>query len=102
MTAVTPGAQAAQAAASDVSTVADALKKSPVYVDPAASAQLSAGDTDALTKKIKDADKPVMVAVLPADFPTKDLFTDLRTETGITGVYAVRLGRSSMPGPTAG
>ncbi|MFE4719769.1 hypothetical protein ACFRLW_25730, partial [Streptomyces sp. NPDC056728] len=75
MTAVTPGAQAAQAAASDVSTVADALKKSPVYVDPAASAQLSAGDTDALTKKIKDADKPVMVAVLPANFPTKDLFT---------------------------
>lgn len=90
MTAVTPGAQAA---ASDVSTVADALKKSPVYVDPAASAQLSAGDADALSKKIKDADKPVMVAVLPANFPTQDLFTDLRTKTGITGVYAVRLGQ---------
>ncbi|MEV5611786.1 hypothetical protein [Streptomyces sp. NPDC052225] len=80
------------AAATDVSAVADALEKSPVYVDPAAAGQLTSADTDALTKKIKDADKPVMVAVLPADFPTQDLFTDLRTKTGVVGVYGIRLG----------
>ncbi|WP_338700888.1 hypothetical protein V2W30_28210 [Streptomyces sp. Q6] len=82
------------AAATDVSTVADALKKSPVYVDPAAAGRLTSADTDALTKKIKDADKPVMVAVLPADFPEERLFSDLRTKTGIVGVYGVRLGEA--------
>ncbi|MET8645680.1 hypothetical protein ACWEQ2_21125 [Streptomyces sp. NPDC004096] len=79
-------------AATDVSTVATALRKGPVYVDPAASGQLSVRDADALAKKIKDAGKPVFVAVLPADYPTRNLFADLRTATGITGLYAIRLG----------
>lgn len=79
-------------AATDVSTVAAALRESPVYVDPAASAQLSAPEADALADKIKKADKPVFVAVLPADFPTQNLFQNLRTATGITGLYEVRLG----------
>ncbi|MEU1413513.1 hypothetical protein [Streptomyces sp. NPDC005731] len=79
-------------AATDVSTVATALRKGPVYVDPAASGQLSVRDADALAKKIKDAGKPVFVAVLPADYPTQNLFADLRTATGITGLYAIRLG----------
>ncbi|MEU5379234.1 hypothetical protein ABZ359_27575 [Streptomyces sp. NPDC005968] len=79
-------------AATDVSTVATALRKGPVYVDPAASGQLSARDADALAKKIEDAGKPVFVAVLPADYPTQNLFADLRTATGITGLYAIRLG----------
>ncbi|MFE2532059.1 hypothetical protein [Streptomyces sp. NPDC059371] len=83
-----PGAHAA----TDVSTVAAALRKGPVYVDPAASGQLSAAEADALAAKIKKADKPVFVAVLPADFPTANLFQNLRTDTGITGLYAVRLG----------
>ncbi|MEU4171984.1 hypothetical protein AB0F46_34530 [Streptomyces sp. NPDC026665] len=83
-----PGAHAA----TDVSTVAAALRKGPVYVDPAASGQLSASEADALAAKIKKADKPVFVAVLPADFPTRNLFQNLRTDTGITGLYAVRLG----------
>ncbi|WP_405661596.1 hypothetical protein [Streptomyces sp. RK9] len=84
-----PGAQAA----TDVQAVADALKKNPVYVDEAAASQLSAADADALADKIKKADKPVFVAVLPASFPGRDdLFRDLRTATGVTGVYAVRLG----------
>ncbi|MFD5700567.1 hypothetical protein [Streptomyces lasiicapitis] len=84
-----PGAQAA----TDVQAVADALKKNPVYVDDAASAQLSAADANALADKIKKADKPVFVAVLPASFPGRDdLFQDLRTATGVTGLYAVRLG----------
>ncbi|MEU6145715.1 hypothetical protein ABZ848_35925 [Streptomyces sp. NPDC047081] len=79
-------------AATSVSTIAEALRKSPVYVDPAASAQLSAGDADALAKKIKDADKPLFIAVLPAGYPTANLFQNLRTATGITGLYAIRLG----------
>ncbi|MCF3118551.1 hypothetical protein IPZ68_02340 [Streptomyces arenae] len=95
-----PGAQAAADApagpgalsASSASVVADAWEKSPVYVDPAASDQLSDAQADALAQKIKKADKPVFVAVLPDDFPQQDLFRKLRAETGVTGVYAVRLG----------
>ncbi|NGO43277.1 hypothetical protein [Streptomyces ureilyticus] len=79
-------------AATDVSTVAEALKESPVYVDPSMSGQLSKTDADALAREIEDADKPVFVAVLPADFPKQDLFQNLRTATGVTGLYAIRLG----------
>ncbi|MGC9408538.1 hypothetical protein [Streptomyces sp. DZ1-3] len=83
-----PGAQAA----TDVSEIGAALRESPVYVDPAASDLLSKADADALADKIEDAGEPVFVAVLPADYPTDDLFRNLRTETGITGLYGVRLG----------
>ncbi|MEU4657918.1 hypothetical protein AB0G32_29020 [Streptomyces sp. NPDC023723] len=79
-------------AATDVSEVAEALRESPVYVDPAATDQFSKADADALADKIEDADKPVFVAVLPADQPTTDLFQNLRTETGVTGLYGIRLG----------
>ncbi|MFI5684974.1 hypothetical protein [Streptomyces sp. NPDC051636] len=79
-------------AATSVSTIAEALRKSPVYVDPAASAQLSAQEAGTLARRVKDADKPLFIAVLPADYPTRDLFTDLRTATGVTGLYAIRLG----------
>lgn len=88
-----PAAPAATSA-STVDEVAQALRKSPVYVDPAAAGQLSRGQADALTKKIKDADKPVFVAVLPQSsaFPEDSVLRTLRTDTGITGVYAIRLG----------
>ncbi|WP_405974186.1 hypothetical protein OG496_38690 [Streptomyces sp. NBC_00988] len=79
------------AADTGVSTIGQALRKSPVYVDPSASGRLSTADADALAKRIKDADKPVFVVVLPADFP-KTTFSNLRTATGITGLYAVRFG----------
>ncbi|MGW2180845.1 hypothetical protein ACWCXX_22690 [Streptomyces sp. NPDC001732] len=80
--------------AATVQDVAQALRRSPVYVDPAAAGQLSPAQAAALTRKIKDADKPVFVAVLPrtAAFPEQNLLATLRTDTGITGVYAVRLG----------
>lgn len=91
LTVLSAGAPPASAATS-VSTVAQALRKSPVYVDPAARAQLSSADADALAKQIKDADKPLFVAVLPAGYPTANLFQNLRTATGITGLYAIRLG----------
>ncbi|ALO11234.1 Putative membrane protein [Streptomyces venezuelae] len=82
------------ARASEISDAAAALKQGPVYVDPGAAAQLSQADADALAQKIKDADKPLFMAVLPAnaEFPPEDLFQNLRTQTGITGLYAIRLG----------
>jgi hypothetical protein len=83
-----PGAHAA----TDLSKVAQELRENPVYVDPAASGQLAASDAEALADKIKDADKPVFVAVLPAGYPTQDLFRNLRTETGITGLYGIHIG----------
>lgn len=84
----------AHAAPATIDDAARALRQGPVYVDPAASGQLSASQEAALEKKITDADKPVFVAVLPAtsQYPPEDLLQNLRTDTGITGVYAVRLG----------
>ncbi|MEV0275280.1 hypothetical protein AB0I22_02690 [Streptomyces sp. NPDC050610] len=75
--------------------VADELRKSPVYVDPRVKDQLPEADAEALAKKIKDAGKPVFVAVLPetSEFPKNDkLLNSLRGLTGITGVYAIHLG----------
>ncbi|WP_405978437.1 hypothetical protein [Streptomyces sp. NBC_00158] len=87
---------APRAAAADGGTaaVAEALKKGPVYVDPGAAAQLSQAQADALAAKIKTAGKPLFVAVLPATpaFPADSVLRTLRTETGITGLYAIRLG----------
>ncbi|WP_327401092.1 hypothetical protein OG194_13370 [Streptomyces sp. NBC_01288] len=78
------------AADTGVSTIAQALRKSPVYVDPAASA-LSSADADALAQRVEKADKPVFLVVLPAGYPATS-FSNLRTATGITGLYAVRVG----------
>ncbi|MER5890949.1 hypothetical protein ABT160_44630 [Streptomyces sp. NPDC001941] len=87
-------APSAGARAGGISDAAQALKKGPVYVDPGARDQLSQADADALAKKITDAGKPVFVAVLPAtaEFPAENLIRNLRTQTGVTGAYAVRLG----------
>ncbi|MEU6587975.1 hypothetical protein ABZ923_01845 [Streptomyces sp. NPDC046881] len=99
-----PGASAD----TSVSAVARALRQSPVYVDPAARDQLSAADADTLATRIKDADKPLFIAVLPAGYRTTNLFADLRAATGVTGLYGVRLGDrfdaradSSVMSPTA-
>ena len=89
-----PAGMSRAVGASTVADVARALRKSPVYVDPAAPGRPTAGQAAALAKKIKDADRPVFVAVLPrtAAFPEQTLLATLRADTGITGVYAVRLG----------
>ncbi|MEU9232623.1 hypothetical protein [Streptomyces subrutilus] len=81
-------------AATGVAAVAEALKQGPVYVDPRARAQLPQAEADALAQKIEDAGKPVFVAVLPAtgEFPPDKVLGAVRAETGITGLYAVRLG----------
>ncbi|MGV4927261.1 hypothetical protein K2224_30695 (plasmid) [Streptomyces sp. BHT-5-2] len=86
--------QPAHAAGSGLDTVAESLKKSPVYVDPRVRDQLPDADRDALARKIRDAGKPVFVAVLPdaPEFPRTTLMRNLRTKVGITGVYAVHIG----------
>ncbi|MFJ5779429.1 hypothetical protein [Streptomyces sp. NPDC093094] len=91
LTVLTAGAGPA-GAATDVSTIAAGLRERPVYVAPAAQDQLPESDAEALQKKIEGADKPLFAAVLPADQPTENLFANLRTATGITGLYAVRVG----------
>ncbi|MFG2146247.1 hypothetical protein ACGFRG_18875 [Streptomyces sp. NPDC048696] len=84
----------AHAAGGGTGDVADALKKGPVYVDPRATDQLPKPAAEALAKKIKDAGKPVFVAVLPesAEYPKSSVLKDVRSLTGISGVYAIRLG----------
>ncbi|MBY8841577.1 hypothetical protein [Streptomyces sp. SP2-10] len=86
--ALAPGARAD----TGVSTIARALRQSPVYVDPAARDQLSAADAETLAKQIKDAGKPLFLTVLPAGYPTANLFANLRSATGVTGLYGIRLG----------
>ncbi|MEU7279347.1 hypothetical protein AB0A69_11295 [Streptomyces sp. NPDC045431] len=87
-------------AATGLEDAAAALKKGPVYVHPAASDQLPPAEADALAERIENADKPIFVAVLPAsaEFPRENLLRNLRAETGITGVYAVRLGDAFAAG----
>ncbi|MFJ3925907.1 hypothetical protein [Streptomyces sp. NPDC090022] len=95
------------AAATGPAAVAEAFKEGPVYVDPRAEAQLPPAQADALARKIKDAGKPVFVAVLPTatEFPADSVLRTVRTQTGISGLYAIRLGdgfnagadRSVMP-----
>ncbi|MEU5834793.1 hypothetical protein ABZ820_14120 [Streptomyces diacarni] len=81
-------------AAGGVDEAAQALRDGPVYVDPRARKALPPSDADALADRIERADKPVFVVVLPAsgEFDRDTLLQDLRTRTGITGVYAVALG----------
>ncbi|MFE3325532.1 hypothetical protein [Streptomyces sp. NPDC059176] len=82
------------AATTGISDAARALKQGPVYVAPGARAQLSVSDQQALAQKIESADKPVFIAVLPTgdQFPADTVLRDLRTATGITGLYGIRLG----------
>ncbi|MFD4953371.1 hypothetical protein [Streptomyces sp. NPDC058451] len=89
-----PAFAAPSAADAGTGAVADAFKKGPVYVDPRAAGELPKSAADKLAAKIEAADKPVFVAVLPrsADYPQASLMPDLRSLTGISGVYAVRLG----------
>ncbi|OII67127.1 hypothetical protein [Streptomyces sp. CC77] len=84
----------ARAASDALQDAGSALRQDPVYVHPDARAQLTPSAERALEQKILQADKPLMMAVLPAteDFPPDGLLQDLRTFTGVTGVYAVRLG----------
>ncbi|MFJ3822131.1 hypothetical protein [Streptomyces nodosus] len=91
LTLPTAGAAAADAGPA---AVAAAFRKGPVYVDPRARGELPKAEADKLAEKIEKADKPVFVAVLPeaSEYPRATVLRDLRSLTGVTGVYAVRLG----------
>ncbi|GAA2518354.1 hypothetical protein [Streptomyces gobitricini] len=95
--ALAPGAGAR---ATGLQDAAEALKQGPVYVHPDAADQLPKAEADALADRIRNADKPVFVAVLPAtaEFPREGLLQNLRTQTGITGLYGVRLGDAFAAG----
>ncbi|WP_407565039.1 hypothetical protein [Streptomyces sp. 184] len=77
-----------------VGDAAEALRERPVYVHPDVRRQLPVDRANALAARIKDAGRPVFVAVLPADsgVAARDVLPNLRSRTGIAGVYAVRLG----------
>ncbi|MDH6129680.1 hypothetical protein [Kitasatospora sp. GP82] len=78
-------------AAGGIDEASTALKKSQVYVDPAMTSRFSEDQAAALSKKLKDADKPIYVAVIPANaqYPGPTVIRDLRTKVGVVGVYAV-------------
>lgn len=94
-----PGARAAQA---DVRAGAEALRQDPVYVDPAMRDQFSKTGEKALEDRIKDAGRAVFVAVLPpGDADRGEVLRDLRSRTGIAGVYALRYGTEFTAGADA-
>lgn len=90
--ALAPASSAARAPG--LSDAAAALKQGPVYVHPSMTDEISRAEARSLAAQIEEAGKPVLVAVLPATdaFPPDTLLADLRARTGITGLYAVRLG----------
>lgn len=77
-----------------VGDAAEALRERPVYVHPDVRGQMSVSRANALAARIKDEGRPVFVAVLPSGPGTaaRDVLPNLRSRTGIAGVYAVRLG----------
>lgn len=81
-------------AVATVAEVATAWREGPVFVDPDAADQLSDAAARDLSQEIQDSDKAVFVAVLPATF-TDDVpqtLDQLRSDTGITGLYVLRIG----------
>lgn len=83
-------------AAGGVEEAAGVLKQGQVYVDPAMTGRFSTADAAALTERIRQADKPVFVAVVPADeqYPADTVARDLRTRVGVVGLYAIWRGES--------
>ncbi|MBL1097393.1 hypothetical protein [Streptomyces coffeae] len=83
-------------AETDVDKIGQALRSRPVYVDPRASDALSTQQARTLADRIRAADVPVYVAVLPDDraYGGERIFLRLREATDRPGVYAVALGSS--------
>jgi uncharacterized membrane protein YgcG len=79
-------------AAAPISDIAERLRTNPVYVDPEASDQLSQAEANALADTIEESGRPIFLVVLPADYPTENIFGDLRAATGVTGAYGIRVG----------
>lgn len=93
---------AAARAQEGLSAAADALSRGYVYVDPSAEA---AGEIDAaaLDREIRDSGEQIYVAVLPesaAAGSVDDTLRALRDDVGLSGTYALVLGREFRAGNT--
>jgi hypothetical protein len=95
MVALLLAALTAAPAAGSAASVAEALRKSPVYVDPAAPIQ---PDKDALLQKVEAAGTPIFIAVLPdpardeTNRNTDDLGRKIVSELRERGTYMVTAG----------
>jgi hypothetical protein len=94
------GVASAAPALASLSSVASALKQSPVYNDPAAEAALSPGEVSDLLAQMSKTTTPIYIAVLPASFVAENggtpraALTNLATAVGRDGTYAMVAGRS--------
>ena len=81
----------AASAAGGLDAASSALRQQQVFVDPAMTDRFSQAQADALAAKIRSADKPVFVAVVPAtdEYAAATVFQDLRTKVDIAGTYAI-------------
>ena len=83
-------------AADTIDSVAQALKESPVYVDPAAPVQLTGAQISTLESQIAGMSSGVRVfiAVLPdtPEFHQASLLRQLYQKVGVQGVYAATVG----------
>ena len=91
---------AAPAAAQDaVDRAAEALQDDPVYVDPAADAEV---DAEELRQRIEAEGINVRIAVLPdsAGAP-REVAPELAERVGEPGTYAVVVGNTLLAGPSS-
>lgn len=105
---IAPAAGAQTQTGTVIDRAAQALKGSPVYVDPDAEAELSDGDAEALRSKIADAGIPLFIAVLPraaseeVGGDPRQVVTTLEDRTGLAGDYAAAIGRTFLAEPSVG
>lgn len=90
------GFMAAPASATTIDDVAQSLRSDPVYNDPKAELKLTTAQADQLSAQIRDGDKPVFIAVLPAaargSRTTDDVVATLQSRVGLSGTYAAVVG----------
>lgn len=87
--------------------VIEALRQDPVFVDPAASDQLSNSEADEIRQQIEQADAgPIYIAVLPesarnqAGGSTEGLLSQIAENMGERGTYVVIAGTELRAGST--
>ena len=72
---------------------ATALRRSPVFVDPDAQAELTASEARDLRQRVVDAGTPIYIALLPrAAGSAEDALVDVREAVGFRGTYVVVVG----------
>lgn len=94
LVALVPTAGVAHAQGDDqLTAVGEALRRDPVFVDPAAERALTDVEADRLRDEIRASGAAVFVAVLPASTgDAEDVVRRLPEETGLSGTYAAVVG----------